>query len=280
MTIAAVRHEEGTFSAADGPRLYEQCWLPDGDACAHLAIVHGYAEHSGRYAHVGEALAARGYAVHALDMRGHGRSDGDRAFVRSFDEYLADVRAFLGRTRARSGGRPLFLLGHSMGGTIVSLELVVDQPPLAGALLTGAALNPGPRIVRAIFGLIGRLFPRLPLIKLKAEDVSRDPEVVRRYEGDPMVYRGRIRAAMIAAIGRAVRRIERDAPAITLPMLVMHGKDDRLAKPEGSRLLHDRIASSDRTLKLYDGLYHEILNEPEQDQVIADIIAWLDARCG
>ncbi len=275
-----VRHAEGTFSAADGRLLFEQRWLPDGETRAQVAIVHGYAEHSGRYAHVGDALAQRGYAVHALDLRGHGRSDGDRAIVRSFDEYLADVRAFIALVRERAARRPLFLLGHSMGGTIATLALIVDHAQLDGVLLSGGVLTSSgtPRIVGAIVGLLGRLFPRLPLIKLKAAHVSRDPEVVRRYEGDPLVYRGRIRAGLAAAMGRAVRRIERDASSITLPLLIMHGTEDQLASPEGSRVLHERIASADKTLKLYAGLHHEILNEPEQDQVIADIADWLDAR--
>jgi alpha-beta hydrolase superfamily lysophospholipase len=281
MTITSVQ-EQDTFSAADGRLLFEQHWLPAATARAHVAIVHGYAEHSGRYAHVGEALAARGYAVHALDLRGHGRSEGDRAIVRSFNEYLTDVRAFLTRVRARAGGRRTFLLGHSMGGTIVALELAVDQPAIAGAMLSGGVLpsSGAPRIVRAILALVGRLFPKLPLVKLNAAHVSRDPEVVRRYEEDPLVYRGRIRAGMIAAMGRAVQRIDRDARTITLPMLIMHGTEDLLAAPEGSQRLFDAISSSDKTLKMYEGLHHEILNEPEQEQVIADTAAWLDARAG
>jgi len=279
MTTAAV-HEHNTFDAADGRRLFEQNWLPASPIRAHLAIVHGYAEHSGRYSHVGEALAARGYAVHALDLRGHGRSDGDRALVRSFDEYLDDVRALLARVREAAGGHPVFLLGHSMGGTIVTLELTVDRPHLAGALLSGGVLTSAgtPRIVRAIFGLLGRIFPRLPLIKLNATSVSRDPEVVRRYEEDPLVYHGRVKAGLVAAMGRAVRRIERDSKSIALPILIMSGTEDLLASPDGSRQLFDAVVSSDKTLKLYDGLHHEILNEPEQDQVIADIADWMDSR--
>jgi alpha-beta hydrolase superfamily lysophospholipase len=280
MTTAV--HEQNTFDAADGRRLFEQHWLPADAPRAHVAIVHGYAEHSGRYAHVGEALAARGYAVHALDLRGHGRSEGDRAFVRSFDEYLDDVRSFLARVRGRAGGRPVFLLGHSMGGTIVTLELAVDHPPLAGALLSAGVLTSSgqPRIVRAIIGLLGRLLPRLPLVKLNAARVSRDAEVVRRYEEDPLVYHGRVRAGLAAAMGRAVRRIERDAHSIALPILIMHGTEDLLASPDGSRAVFDAISSHDKTLTMYEGLHHEILNEPEQDQVIADIAAWMDARTG
>jgi alpha-beta hydrolase superfamily lysophospholipase len=277
---APLRHEEHAFTAADGVRLYAQRWLPEATPRGHVAIVHGYAEHSGRYAHVGAALAARGYAVHALDLRGHGRSDGDRAIVRSFAEFLGDVRAFLSDVRRRADGSPLFLLGHSMGGAIVTLELAVDHPALAGALLSGAVLPSAgpPRVVTAIVGLVGRLLPRLPLVKLDAAHVSRDPDVVARYVDDPLVFHGRVRAGLIAAMGRAIRRIERDARSIALPVLIMHGADDKLASPEGSRLLYDRISSQDKTLTVYEGLHHEILNEPEQDRVIADIAAWLDAR--
>jgi len=280
MTATAIRQEEDTFDAADGRRLYERRWLPDGTERAHIAIVHGYAEHSGRYAYTGAALARRGYAVHALDLRGHGRSDGTRAYVRSFDEYLLDVRAFLARVDERAGGRPVFLLGHSMGGAIVALLLAVGHPALRGALLSGAAISSEgtPRIVRAIIALLGRIAPRLPLVKLKAADVSRDPAVVEQYDTDPLVYHGRVRAGLAAAMSRGIRRIERDAPSITLPLLIMHGTADALANPAGSIALHERAGTSDKTLKLYDGLAHEILNEPEKDRVIADIASWLDAR--
>lgn len=271
---------EGTFSAPGGPQLLERAWLPAGAPRAAIVLVHGYAEHSGRYAYAGAALARRGYAVHALDLRGHGRSDGDRAYVRSFAEYMVDVRAFLARVNGRADGRPVFLLGHSMGATIVALTLAVDHPSLRGALLSGAAISRAPRIVRVIIALLGRIAPRLPLIRLKASDVSRDPAVVEKYDNDPLVHRGRIRAGLAAAMSRAVQRIERDAPSITLPLLIMHGAVDALANPAGSIALHERAGSTDKTLKLYEGLAHEILNEPEKDQVIADIAAWLDARSG
>jgi lysophospholipase len=167
-----------------------------------------------------------------------------------------------------------------MGGTIVALELAVDRPAIAGALLSGGVLTSSgtPRIVGAILGFIGRLAPRLPLVKLNAAHVSRDPEVVRRYEADPLVYHGRIRAGLAAAMARAVRHVEAHASAIAMPLLIMHGAEDLLAAPEGSRLLFDAVSSSDKTLKLYDGLHHEILNEPEQGQVVADMAAWMDAR--
>ena len=276
----SVRTEEASFAAGDGLRLFERRWLPGGEPRAALAIVHGYAEHGGRYVHVGEALAGRGYAVFAFDLRGHGRSEGPRAFVRSFGEYLADVRVFLDRVSAAVPGRPLFLLGHSMGGTIVALAAVVAPPPVEGVLLSGAGLTlaGAPLPLQAAMLALGRLAPRLPLRRLAAADVSRDPDVVRRYAEDPLVYRGRMRAGLVAAMIRAVRRIDAGMEDVTLPLLIMHGTADALTQPEGSRELYRRARSADKTLKLYEGLYHEILNEPERAQVVDDIAGWLDAR--
>jgi alpha-beta hydrolase superfamily lysophospholipase len=274
-----VRTEDDTFTTADGVRLFERRWLPKGAPKAALAIVHGYAEHSGRYAYVGEAIAARGYAVHAVDLRGHGRSEGPRAFVRSFDAYLADLRAFLDRVRATTPGAAVFLLGHSMGGTIVALAAVADRPAVEGILLSGpVTVRNAPRLFERVINVIARVAPMLPLTKLSAGAVSRDPEVVRRYDEDPLVYRGRMRVGLLAAMLRAARRVDSGIAKMSLPVLFMHGTADQLTTPEGSRDLYERAASSDKTLKLYDGLYHEILNEPERDEVIADIAAWLAAR--
>jgi len=270
---------ESYFSGAGGVRLFEREWRPDGEARAGIVIVHGYAEHSGRYAHVAEALTARGYAVSALDLRGHGRSEGPRATVGSFGEYLADLRIFIDRVTAAAPGRPLFLLGHSMGGTIVALMCCVSPPPVDGVLLSGAGMvNDAPGLLRRAIVALGRIAPGLPTVRLKAADVSRDPAVVRGYEEDPLVYRGRIRAGMAAAMFRALRRIESGMPDIALPLLIMHGTADALVSPDSSRALYERARSGDRTLRLYDGLYHEIMNEPERDEVLADIAAWLDAR--
>lgn len=280
MTTTSVLHREDHFVTGDAVLLYEQSWLPGGEAQAHIALVHGYAEHSGRYAYTGEALAGRGFAVHALDLRGHGRSDGDRVYIRSFNEYLRDARAFLRRVDERAAGKPVFLLGHSLGGAIVALLVAVDRPRLRGTLLSGPAIYGAgtPAIVRAITQVLGRLAPRLPTVKLNAAEVSRDAGVVARYESDPLVYHGRVRAGLAAALGRAISRIDRDAPGITLPLLIMHGAADALADPQGSVDLYASVGSADKTLNMYDGLAHEILNEPERDQVIADIASWLDAR--
>ncbi len=277
-----IEAQEQSFAGADGRYLFERRWLPVSAPRAALIIVHGYAEHSGRYAHVGQHLAGAGYAVYAFDLRGHGLSDGKRASVRSFAEYLADLRLYVARVREHARGLPVFVLGHSMGGGIVALFASVDAPAVRGVLLSGAVLPNGGAagwiLARAV-ELFAKVAPDLPTFSLSAASVSRDEDVVRRYEDDPLVYHGRIRAGLAAAMSRAARRIARDERTIDLPLLIMHGTDDALTSPDGSRRLYERAASLDKTLKLYDGLYHEILNEPEQLQVLADIVVWLDARC-
>jgi acylglycerol lipase len=273
---------EGTFETPSGPRLFERAWLPDGAARGAIVIVHGYAEHSGRYEYVGGWLAARGYAVHALDLRGHGKSGGERVFVRSFNEYLDDVDAFLARVRARHSGADPWLLGHSMGGSIVALAAVTRRPDVPGLLLSGAGLGapPTPRLVTRIMLLLGRFTPRLRLRRLASATVSRDPAVVAWYDADPLNFRGKMPAGLVAAMIRSARVVDQRMETIDYPLLIMHGTEDALTRPAGSEALYRRASSTDKTLKLYAGLFHEILNEPEKDDVLADIVAWLDARAG
>lgn len=271
------------FDSPGGRHIFEQWWRPEAPPRGVVAICHGFAEHSGRYAGVASYLNARGYAVEALDLRGHGRSDGARVYVRSFNEYLQDVSRFLDNVRQRNPGQPVFLLGHSMGGGVAALFVLARQPALSGVVLSGPALQlaggPQPFHRRAIFAAMG-LFPRLRLPALPAPAVSRDPEVVRRYEEDPLVYRGGPTVGLAKAGGRASARISRDMERFELPLLIVHGTQDKLVATAGSEELHGRAESPDKTLKLYNGLYHEVLNEPERLDVLGDIAAWLDQRTG
>lgn len=276
-----MKSSEETFPARDGLTLFEQRWLPEGGVRAVVAIIHGYAEHSGRYRHVAEALTARGYAVEALDLRGHGRSQGERAVVRSFGAFLSDLRLFLGRVAARHPATPLFVLGHSMGGTIVALYAVVDRPDVQGIVLSGPGLvakGRGARVMGTLFAVVGRFAPGLQLAQLEARTVSRDPAVVAAYDADPLVYRGKMRAGMLRAFYFALDRIGRDMEFVAAPLLLLHGTADELTEPQGSSQLYERAMATDKTLKLYEGLAHEVLNEPEKDTVIGDLLAWLDAH--
>ncbi len=276
-----MRTTEGTFETRDRLKLLECAWLPDGPVRGVVVIVHGYAEHCGRYAHVADALTARGYAVETLDLRGHGRSAGERALVRSFARYVADLRRFVARVRERHPDTPIFVLGHSMGGTIVALYAILDQPAVQGIVLSGPALTGRGgirRILAPLFTALGRLFPNLPLSQLKAETVSRDPAVVAAYDSDPLVYRGKMRAGLLRAFGEALRKIQDGMERVEAPLLILHGTADELTDPDGSRELYERARSKDKTLRLYNGLAHEVLNEPEKNQIIGELLAWLDAR--
>ena len=277
--VPAPVHAESLLSDPEAPRLFSQSWLPLDEPRAVLAIVHGLAEHGGRYAPLGYELAAKGYAVHALDLRGHGRSEGDRAFVRSFAEYLDDVDRFL--EHARSPNLPFFVLGHSMGGGVVALGCVTGRIETDGIVLSGAALPGGsglPRLARAFISLTSRFFPKVPTARLDADAVSRDPEVVARYNADPLVFRGRLKAGFVAAFARAMERIEEDVDCFDQSVLLIHGGDDRLVDPDSSSWFAEYVSSKDVTLNRYAGLYHEVLNEPERETVVADLVAWLEER--
>ncbi|MCP4668847.1 MAG: alpha/beta hydrolase [Deltaproteobacteria bacterium] len=276
-----MEHDIGSFKTADGMDLFEQRWRPEQKPKALVVIVHGYAEHSTRYTHVAEHLVDHGYAVETFDLRGHGQSEGKRAFVGSFDAYLEDLEQFLKRVRQRIKTENVFILGHSMGGAIVTLYAITRKPDITGLILSGPALkisdDISPLLVR-LSSVIGIVLPKLPTIKLDSSGISRDPEVVKHYDNDPLVYRGGIPARTGAEITGATKMIQAQMEAMTLPLLILHGGDDRLADPQGSKSLYERAQSNDKTLKLYEGLYHEVMNEPEKDMVLADIVAWTDGR--
>lgn len=272
-------HEEGALTTSDGVVLYTQSWYAMQPK-ATIALIHGLAEHSTRYQHVGEYFAAHGYTVHTMDLRGHGRSPGKRILVRRIDEYSNDVAAFLAWIRTQDADRPLFLLGHSLGGLIVTYHVLTQSPDLCGVILSGPALQiEGVSPFQMLVGrLLARVAPSLPMKKLDSTAVSRDPVVVKAYQTDPLVYLGSIPAATGIAMITAITYIQQQMEAFRLPLLVVQGTADRLVNPEGSKQLYARAGSTDKTLKLYDGLYHEVLNEPEKEQIMAEIVAWLEQR--
>lgn len=260
-----------TFQSSGGATICEQWWRPEGDARGVVAICHGYAEHSGRYAEVASHLVEHGYVVEALDLRGHGRSSGERVTVQSYDDYHDDLGTFLARVRERNPGRRLFVLGHSMGGGVVVSYLVMRSQDLDGVLLSGAAmLSPRPAPDPNA--------PPRPRAPLPSNTISRDPAVVAAYDSDPLVYRGAPNPNSFAASRPAYERVQAEMERIAVPLLIMHGTDDLLVPYQGSETLMRRASSTDKTLQLYPGLYHEILNEPERLQVLSDVVAWLDAR--
>jgi alpha-beta hydrolase superfamily lysophospholipase len=271
--------EAGTFPALDGVMLYERWWRPQPEPKAGIVLVHGLAEHSGRYDPIARHLMQHGYAVDTFDLRGHGKSSGVPLYIRSFDEYLDDLDVFLDRVRARLPGRPLFLLGHSMGGVIAVLYAIDREPRVRGVVLSAPAVqlsNEVSPLLQKAAAAIARFLPKLNTVKIDRNFISRDPAVVAAYDNDPMIYRKGILLKTGSELVRAGRSIREQPIRFSLPVLILQGTGDRITEPEGARRLYDSVASADRTLKLYEGLYHEIMNEPEKDQVLQDIVEWLD----
>ncbi len=272
---------EGTFKGVNGSIIYYRVWQPEREPRAVLLLAHGYAEHSGRYTHVADYFVGRGYAVYALDHRGHGQSAGRRGYFKRFQFLVDDLDTFFGLVRQRAPGRTVFLVGHSMGGLLAAAYTIQHPDRLDGLVLSGAGVKVGGDVsplLRALSGVISALLPRMGVTQLEAAAVSRDPEVVARYDSDPLTYRGKVPARVGAEMLRTAQWVMSEAHAITCPVLIMHGTEDKLADPAGSRELYGAIASQDKTLKLWDGLYHEIFNEPEKDQVLAFMRDWLAER--
>ncbi len=273
----ALRRLESHLRAGDGLLLFRRAWLPDR-AERVLVVVHGYAEHSGRYEGFAEWFAARGAAVHAYDHRGHGRSGGVRSHVGRFDEFLDDLALFLDQVRLEHPDLPVTLVGHSMGGLVTAAFLTERQPALSSAVLSGPALSLGEGVSSlriAAARLLRRVWPKLVLGSgLDPEGLSRDPEVVRRYLEDPLVFRT-MTASLAAALLDAIPRTAARAGEVKVPLLIQHGEEDRLCLPDGSRHFHAGVGSTGSELRIYPGLRHEIYNEPEREKVYQELWDWL-----
>jgi alpha-beta hydrolase superfamily lysophospholipase len=273
-----VEHSEGRFRGYKNLNLYYQSWLPPGDPQATLIVVHGLAEHSGRYINLAQYFASKGYAVYALDYRGHGKSEGLAGHVERFQDYVNDLRSFFSLVRGKQPDTKIFLFGHSVGGTIATAYTLNHQSELAGLILSGASLKIGSDrspILIAVARTLSLLLPKMGITTIDASTISQDKAVVDAYVNDPLVYRGKIRARLGTELFKIAQELPRQIPNINLPLLIMHGTADRLSEPTGSQMLYERVSSKDKTLKLYEGFHHEILNEPEREQVLTDMEAWL-----
>ncbi|QNO26046.1 lysophospholipase [Sphingopyxis sp. OPL5] len=268
-------------SAGAGAALYVTHWLPAGLPKAVVLLAHGYAEHAGRYEHVAKRLTDAGYAVYAVDHWGHGRSDGTPGFVPRFTAFTDGMAELLTLVEVNHGDTPRLLLGHSMGGLISTLFLIERQSAFVAAALSGPAIVPGAppsRFTVWISRFLSRFFPRLGVLALDANGVSRDPAVVAAYLADPLVYTGKIGARLGKEFMDAMAAAQAGAPKITLPILLQHGEKDSLASVAGSQYLFDHVGSADKILKIYPGLFHEVYNEPEQGAVLDDLVGWFDAH--
>ncbi len=274
-----MQHSESSFQTFDGETIHHQTWAPDTAPRGLIVLVHGLGEHSGRYAHVAKALVDAGYVVAALDHRGHGKSTGKRVFVKSYDQFMRDLAQFRRLAEAEHAGLPVVMLGHSMGGNLVMGHILDHQEGLAGVVLSGPALQVGDDISpiqQRILSVLAKVAPGIRPDGLDSSAISRDPAVVEAYRNDPLVYTGKITAGLFAALLGAVATFPDRYDQLRLPILILHGTDDRLCDIAGSKALEAGAINADVTAYYYDGLYHEVFNEPEQDRVLADLVAWLD----
>jgi alpha-beta hydrolase superfamily lysophospholipase len=276
-----MRQQKRFLHSRTGYRIYTQNWQPTGTPKAVLILAHGLAEHSNRYVDIAKYFTTQGFAVYALDHEGHGRSQGPRGYINSFDDFLTTLDAFLNQIAELHPTSKLFLVGHSMGGVISTAYLLKHQEKLDGCILSGAALatskSVGP-VQRLLLRVLSILLPKLSVLKLEANDVCHDPKVVKAYRNDPRVFSGKIQLRLIAELLCTADHVLKNAANISLPMLILHGGDDKMASPEGSEKLYAGISSADKTLKIYPGLYHEIFFEPEKHEIYAEIHTWLERK--
>ena len=270
--------EEWTLSGHRGVELFARTWLPAGDVPRDVIVIaHGYAEHGARYGNLVDRLVPLGYAVHTVDHRGHGRSGGPRGMIDRLATVVDDFHQFVARVRARHGERRVKLIGHSMGGAVAFSYALKHQADLSGLILSGPAI--GGKVPRAqgfLLKALSALAPGMGTLALPPEGVSRDPAVVSAYTSDPLVYRGKLPARTAGELVATSLTSTARAGAITVPTLIQHGTGDVLIPADGNAAVYAAIGASDKTVRLYDGLAHEIYNEPERDQVIGDLIAWLE----
>jgi len=271
-------HEE-RIDSTKGVRIFVRSWQPDSKPRAVVLICHGVNSHSGQYTWVGEQLADSGLAVYALDLRGRGRSDGERFYVEDVADYVNDVAGAVRLAKSRHPGLAVFLLGHSAGGVVSSVYTLDNQGELAGFICESFAFQvPAPGFALAAIKGLSHIAPRLPVLKLKNEDFSRDPKAVEALNNDPLTAHEVQPAITVAALVRADERLREEFPRITLPLLIMHGTDDKATVCHGSQFFYETAGSKDKTLKLYEGHYHDLLNDTGKEGVMADIKAWIGSH--
>jgi alpha-beta hydrolase superfamily lysophospholipase len=272
---------EQTFDGVGGVRIVYDVWSPDTDPRGVVVLSHGLGEHARRYDHVATRFGQDGLVTYALDHRGHGRSGGKRVLVKDISEYTGDFDTMVGIATKEHPGAKRIVLGHSMGGGIVfaygverpdAYDLMVLSGP---AVAAQAAVSP---LLALLAKTVGAIAPGLPLQALDASAVSRDPAVVNAYNTDPLVHHGKVPAGIARELLLVGDTMRQRAAALTAPLLVVHGSEDRLIPVDGSRQLVEAVGSSDVELKIYPGLYHEVFNEPERYQVLDDVVSWINAR--
>jgi acylglycerol lipase len=277
-----MNHFETKYTTHDNLVLYLQAWMPE-QAKASMLLVHGLGEHSSRYAHFAAKLVAEGIAVFTFDGRGHGKSSSPNptAFFANYQDYLKDIDALFQKVKTYIPGIPSFLFGHSMGGGLTAAYALEYQPETQGIILSAPALQPADdvsQLLIAVSSLVSKLAPKLKVLKLDSNKISRDHEEVRKYDADPLVYHDPVPARTGYELLRMMDAIKEKINTFNYPLLLLHGSDDQLTNPKGSEFFFRNVASEDKTFHRYPGLYHELINEYEKETVMADVLDWVRER--
>lgn len=271
--------DEGSFEGVGGFKIFTRAWHPEGQARAVVVIVHGFNSHSGHYLWVGEQFANNGIAAHALDLRGRGQSDGERYYIDNAEDYVNDVATFITKVKSYHPGLPVFLLGHSAGGVISCVYTLDHQSEINGLICESFAHElPAPDFAIAVLKGLSHIAPHAHVLKLEMAGFSRDPKVIEMLENDPFVANEVQPTKTIATMVHIDERLKKEFARITLPVFILHGTLDRVTKPSGSQHFYEQAGSTDKTLKLYEGHYHDLLNDIGKEEVMADIQEWIDKR--
>jgi alpha-beta hydrolase superfamily lysophospholipase len=270
---------EETFDGVGGLKIFVRSWRPVGKARGVMILIHGFNAHGGYMEWPGEQFSADGFAVYALDLRGRGKSEGERSYVEEFSDYLEDVDKLVALAKSRNPGLPVYVLGHSAGGVIAASYVFEHQDDIAGLICESFAFDVGlPNAVSLILKGISHLTPHLHVYALKNADFSRDPQAVERMNNDPLIAKESQPAETAAEMLKAADRLRENMPKFTVPVLIIHGTEDKVTRPAGSQYFYDTAASSDKTLRLYEGHFHDLLNDVGKEVVMADIKTWINKR--
>lgn len=272
-------YNDGQLVGTGGLSIHYRAWVPTTAPRALVIIVPGFNSHSGYYDWTARQLNGSGLAVYAVDLRGRGKSDGERFYVQSFDEYVSDVHTVATHARAAHPALPVFVLGHSAGGVVSCRYVLAHQAELAGLLCESFAFQvPAPDFALAVFKGLAHVFPHAHVLRLKNEDFSRDPAVVAAMNTDPLIDHETQPTQTLAEMVRADEMLKENFGRITLPVFILHGTADKATRPSGSEAFHAAAGSTDKTLTLYEGHYHDLLNDVGKETVMADITSWIGAR--
>lgn len=279
MTVLEHAITTESFEGKGGLKIFLRSWQPAEAPRAVVVICHGVNSHGGQHAWAAEQFVGKGLAVYALDLRGRGQSEGERFYVEDIADYAADVAGTIAIAKARHPGLKVFLLGHSAGGVTSATYVLDHQDELAGFICESFAFQvPAPGFVLAAIKGLSHVAPHLGVLKLKNEDFSRDPEWVAKLNADPYTQNETQPAATVAALVRADERLRAEFPTIHIPLLILHGTEDKATVCKGSEFFYETAGSADKTLKLYEGHYHDLLADIGKEEVMADITDWVEAR--